>query len=391
MAKRVNKNSQDYKDGYQAALEQLKKIAQGDNSNVSDGAGDGNSSLTIPQEAFDKAQQEGGQQGNQQGQSGDKNASPKSGGQQGNQQGNQQGSSSSLGGSRTNPNDSSQGIVRPEDCCSNNSGVQSTPSTAGGFFDKSEGDKLAKSEGYDKEGGSDSTVEQEWKDASLKAANNINSKPGDAWGRMKSTIEGLYKVQHDWKKALKYVVGRSINPEDTRQAYANKNILVSQDRIARTDKDRYDNMDYLLAVIDTSASIDDERLRILLTEVYGIALTKKPMKIVIMQCDTKVQDIVIYNNLKDFKDSIKITTAKGRGGTDMGDVWKVIRTDKRFMKHKPDLTIIFTDSDSTNRQYPRDKKHMNHLVWCILDCPSFNLKYHDSMTKIIHIKSEDIK
>lgn len=384
---RVNKNSQDYKDGYQAALEQLKKIAQGNTSDVKDGAGDGNSSLTIPQEAFDKAQQESGQSGNQQGQSGDKNASP----QTGNQQGNQQGGSSSSGGSRTNPNDSSQGIVRPEDCCSNNSGVENTPGTAGGFFDKSEGDKLAQSEGYDKDGGSESTVEQDWKDASLKAANNINSKPGDAWGRMKSTIEGLYKVQHDWKKALKYVVGRSINPEDTRQAYANKNILVSQDRIARTDKDKFDNMDYLLAVIDTSGSIDDNRLKLLLTEVYGIALSKKPMKIVIMQCDTKVQDITVYNNLKDFKDNIKFTTAKGRGGTDMGDVWRVLRTDKRFMKHKPDLTIIFTDSDSTSRQYPRDKKHMGHLVWCILDCPSFTLNYPDSMTKIIHIKSEDIK
>ena len=383
MAKRVNKNSQDYKDGYQAALEQLKKIAQGNLSDVKDGAGDGNNSLTIPQDTFDKVQQEGDQQGNKQGQSGDKNASPQSGGKQG--------SSSSSGGSRTNPNDSSQGIVRPEDCCSNNSGVEGTPSTAGGFFDKSEGDKLAKSEGYDKEGGSDSAVEQEWKDASLKAANNINSKPGDKWGDLKSTIEGLYKVQNDWKKALKFVVGRSINPEDTRQAYANKNILVSQDRIARTDKDKFDNMDYLLAVIDTSGSIDNERLKILLTEVYGIALSKKPMKIVIMQCDTKVQDISIYNNLKDFKENIKFTTAKGRGGTDMGDVWRVLRTDKRFMKHKPDLTIIFTDSDSVGRQYPRDKKHMNHLAWCILDCPSFNLKYPDSMTKIIHIKSDDIK
>ena len=360
-------HTKDYNDGYQAAIEALKKQLSGQSSQS--GSGEGQelpSDMTTPQEAT------GGQ-----------------GGQQG-QQNKSQGQSGS-GNSRTNPNDASQGVVRPEDCCSNNSGVENTPETPGGFFDKSEGDKLAQSEGYDKEGGSDGSIEQDWKDASLKAANNINSKPGDKWGSLKSTIEGLYKVQHDWKKALKFVVGRSINPEDTRQAYANKNILVSQNRIARTDKDKFDNMDYLLAVIDTSGSIDDERLKILLTEVYGIALSKKPMKIVIMQCDTKVQDITVYNSLKDFKDNIKFTTAKGRGGTDMGDVWRVLRTDKRFMKHKPDLTIIFTDSDSTNRQYPRDKKHMNHLVWCILDCPSFNLKYQDSMTKIIHIKSEDIR
>lgn len=358
------RHTKEYNEGYQAAIEAIKKQLE----NGGSGSGDGQelpSDMTSPQEAT-------GQSGND-----DKN------------QQNQQNQSNSNGNSRTNPNDSSQGIVRPEDCCSNNSGVENTPETPGGFFDKSEGDKLAQSEGYEKDGGSDSTVEQEWKEAALKASNKLD--PGSKFGKLKSTIEGLYKVQTDWKKALKYVVGRSINPDDKRSAYANKNILISQDRIARTDKDKFDNMDYLLAVIDTSGSISNERLKILLTEVYGIALAKKPMKIVIMQCDAKVQDITVYNNLKEFKDSIKITTAKGRGGTDMGDVWRVLRTDKRFMKHKPDLTIIFTDSDSRERQYPRDKKHMNHLVWCILDCPSFNLKYPDTMTKIIHINSEDIK
>lgn len=387
MAKRVNKNSQDYKNGYQAALEQLKKIAQGDNSNVNDGAGDGNSSLTIPQEAFDKAQQEGGQQGNHQGQSGDKNASPQSG-SQGSQQRNQQ-SGSSSGGSRTNPNDSSQGVVRPEDCCSNNSGVEGTPSTAGGFFDKSEGDKLAKSEGYDKEGGSDSSVEQDWKDASLKAANSISPKPGSAWGDLKSTIEGLYKVQNDWKKALKYIVGRSINPEDKRQAYANKNILVSQDRIARTDKDKYDNMDYMIALIDSSGSMNDEQLKIILSEVYAIALAKKPIKLIVMQCDTKIQEVKEYLNIKDLKQDAMHATVKGRGGTDFKALWTLLETDKKYKGRKPDLIMLFTDGYVD--QLPRNKRTMGNLVWCIIDNPSFNLKHNEPMTKVIHIKSSDIK
>lgn len=361
------RHTKEYNEGYQAAIEAIKKQLENGGSGSGDGQGQElPSDMTTPQEAIGDT---GGQQDKSQNQS----------------------SSGNSGNSRTNPNDSSQGVVRPEDCVSNNSGVENTPGIPGGFFDKSEGDKLAQSEGYDKDGGSESTVEQDWKDTTVKAANKINAEPGSAMGRLKSTIEGLHKVTTDWKNALRKIVGRSINPEDKRQAYANKNILVSQDRIARTDKDKFNNMDYLLAVIDTSYSVDDDKLRILLTEVYGVALAKKPMKIVIMQCDTKVQDIAVYNDLNDFKKNIKFTTAKGRGGTDMGDVWRVLRTDKQFMRHKPDLTIIFTDSDSINRQYPRDKKHMNHLVWCILDCPSFNLKYPDSMTKIIHIKSDDIK
>ena len=367
----MGRHTKEWNEGYQAAIEAIKKALEGGGSGDDMNGDSGDSGLPS-----------------------DMTPPPSGGGQSGsgsNKQGkqNKQDNSGNSSNSRTSATDPNQGVVRPEDCSCNNSGVEGMPDTAGGFFSKDDGDKIAQAEGYGKEGGSESAVEQDWKETALKAANQI-SKPGDVWGKLKSTIEGLYKVQTDWKKALKYVVGRSINDSEKRQAYANKNILVSQDRIARTDKDKFDNMDYLLAVIDTSGSVDDHKLKILLTEVYGIALAKKPLNIVVMQCDTKVQDIAIYKNLRDFKEHIKFTTAKGRGGTDMGDVWRVLRTDKRFTRTKPDLTIIFTDSDSNNRQYPRDKKHMNHLAWCILDSPGFTLKYPDSMTKIIHLNSEDI-
>jgi hypothetical protein len=154
---------------------------------------------------------------------------PGGGGQDGSNSGkqdtqNQQGNGKS-GNSRTSATDPNQGVVRPEDCACNNSGVEGMPDTAGGFFSKDDGDKIAQAEGYGKEGGSEAAVEQDWKETALKAANQI-TKPGDVWGKLKSTIEGLYKVQTDWKKALKYVVGRSINDSEKRQAYANKNILV---------------------------------------------------------------------------------------------------------------------------------------------------------------------
>jgi hypothetical protein len=62
-----------------------------------------------------------------------------------------------------------------------------------------------------------------------------------------SKLEGLYKTSKDWKKDLKKIVGHSISPDEKRQAYAHKNVLVTQDRIARTDKDKYDNLDYMMA------------------------------------------------------------------------------------------------------------------------------------------------
>lgn len=362
------RHTKEWNEGYQAAIEAIKKAMQGGGSGSSDSNDD------LPDDMMQPPGSGEGSDGGGSSKSNSNNNNSKGGG----------------GGSRTSSKDENQGVVRPEDCASNSSQVEGMPSTAGGFFDKAEGDKLAQAEGYEKEGGTDSTVESDWKDAALKEANKMGS-PGDVMGRLKSTIEGLYKVTNDWKKALKYIVGKSINDADKRQAYANKNILVSQDRIARTDKDKYDNMDYMIALIDSSGSMTNEQLKIMLSEVYAIALTKKPIKLYIIQCDTAIQDIKEYKTLRELKNSIVHATVKGRGGTDMGALWKLLREDKRFNKVKPDLVMIFTDSDSRHRQYKRDRFHMNWLCWCILDDPGFTLQHPDNMTKIIHIKSSDIK
>ena len=263
------------------------------------------------------------------------------------------------------------------------------PEMPGGFFGKDEGDKLAQSEGYDKEGGSEGTVEQDWKETALKEANKLQA--GTKAGNLKSVIEGLYKVTTDWKKALKYIVGRSINPADTRQAYANKNILISQDRIARTDKDKYDNMDYMVAAIDSSGSMTDDQLKMCLSEIYSIAMTKKPIKLVVIQCDTRIQEIKEYTSLAQLKKDIVHAHVKGRGGTDVRPIWDLLRNDKRYSRVKPDLVMIFTDGGLCHEQPKRDRKTMNSLCWCIIDNPSWNVAYPDTMTKMVHIKSADVR
>lgn len=367
------RHTKEWNEGYQAAIEAIKQAMNGGSQ---DGSGSGSDGEGLPSDMTPPPGQGGGQAGKQQG-----------------KQNNQSSGSGSGSGSRTSANDPNQGVVRPEDCCSNSSEISDVPSTPGGFFSKEEGDKLAQSEGYDKEGGGQDSVERSWKDASIKAAQNIkdSGKPGDVWGKLKSTIEGLYKPTKDWKKAFDYVIGKSFNDAETRSALVNKNILISQDRMARTEKDKYDNPDYMICVIDSSGSMSDDDLKFMLSEIYALALAKKPLKLYVIQCDTKVQEIKEYNNLQELKkDSLK-ATVKGRGGTDMGGFFKMFATDKRFTKQAPDLIILFTDSDSRGRQYRRDRRKMNWLCWCVMDDPGFTLQFPDKMTKIIHLKSSDIK
>ena len=362
------RHTKEWNEGYQAAIEAIKKAMQGGG-----GSGNGSNEEGLPNDMIPPP-----------GQGRSDSGSGKGKDKQQNSQGGQ------GGDSRTSSSDPNQGVVRPEDCCSNISGVENTPETPGGFFSKEEGDKLAQSEGYDKEGGGQDSVERSWKDAALKATQKLGN-PGDVWGKLKSTIEGLYKTTTDWKAAFKFIVGKSLNDAETRSALVNKNILVSQDRMARTEKDKYDNMDYMICVVDSSGSMSDDDLKHMLSEIYALAEAKKPMKLYVIQCDTKVQEIKEYNNVQQLKKDALKATVKGRGGTDMGDFFKLMKTDKRFNKSKPDLIIIFTDSDSRGRQYPRDRRTMNWLCWCILDDPGFTLKYEDRQTKIIHLKSSDVK
>lgn len=366
------RHTKEWNEGYQAAIEAIKKASENGQNGGQGGGLDG------PWES------PGGEPGGQGGQGG-QGGIYTSGGYPG----------SKSGGSRTNPNDSSQGIVRPEDCSGQSNGIGDMPETPGGFLGKKDGDDLAKLEGYNKEGGDDRSVESDWKDSALREVKNMPN--GSGWDALKRTIEGMYKVNTDWKKILHQVVGKAINVADTRRAYANKNILVSQDRIARTDKDKFDTMDYMIVFIDTSGSVTDKEVKLILAEVYSVALKKKPLKIYVMYCDTKIHHIDEYTNLRDLKKDATSTTRYGSGGTAFKPLWDILKEDKRFKRCKPDLIMIFTDGDDfscrsgNDLTIERDKRTMNWLVWCIVDNPSVNLAKNESMTKIIHLSTNDIK
>lgn len=347
-------SQKDFDKGYNDAIEAIKQhIANGGGDGSGQGSGQGGSDdLPMPSNQGD----------------------PSNGGQ------------SSKSNSRTDSSNSNQGIVRPEDCIGGQAGeLAGTPGTAGGMIDRSVGDKIAKSEGYEDEGPGETATENDWKDSALKAA----AKMGNTAGNLKSKIEGLYKTSTDWKKALQKIVGYSISPEDKRQAYANKNVLIAQNRISRTDKDKYDNVDYIMAWIDSSGSMSDEQLRMCLSEVYRVALQKKPLKLVVIQCDTRIQDIEEYTNLKDLQRQMSHATVKGRGGTDLKPCWDLLKNDKKYKNRPSELVMIFTDGFL--EQYKRDPKTMRNLCWCIIDNPSFDLTHKDAHTKVIYLNSKDIK
>lgn len=357
----------DFSKGFEAAIKAMQD-AQNGKSKPGGGSGVGEGGLPIPDDLFSK-----GQENNSGG--GDSGEGKENGqGQQGG------------GKSRDSKEGGNQGVVRPEDCIGPNQ-LKGTPGQAGGMLSKELGDAIAESEGYEKSGGSSSNVEKEWKERANSVAKQAGK--GASWDVFKAKLQGLWNKTVDWKNELKKIVGHAINPADKRQAYANKNVLVSQDRIARTDKDKYDNMDYMQAWIDTSGSMTNEFLNDCISEVYKLALAKKPMRLDIWQFDTRVADQQTFSNLPSLKKGLGAFQMKGGGGTDVKCCFNEIQNNKKYSKRKCELVVIFTDGYLT--QYKRPMKNIGTLVWVVIDNPGFELQYKDTNTKLIRISSADIK
>ena len=367
-------NKKEFDKGYSDAVETIKKILGGQSQHSSNNNPNNNQQTSQDGRDMDLGGTPAGDvlqktQNNS-------NLSNNSGSNQQSQNGQNSSDSNSRGGGE-------QGVVRPEDCAGQFG--NNMPDTPGGFTDTQEGNKLAEEEGYDK-GPTDDAVAQGWKEAAINAAQKAR---GSKAGSLISKILDIWKTTTDWKKAFRKIVGRSLNTRDMRSAYANKNVLATRDMIARTDKDKYDVVDYMCIFTDSSGSISDDNLRYMLSEIYNIAYSMKPETLIVGQFDTKITDIQIFHNPQEFKKYTKNATVKGRGGTDCECIWKLLKTDKRFARNSAELVIIMTDGDL--KQIKRDSKTMNNLCWVILDNANWDVEYNDSRTMCVHLKSEDIK
>ena len=374
-------NQREYNSGYQAAIDAIRKQIQaqrksGQMQTPQQGGGQGQQSedgRMMPPGMGDASQQ--GQQ-------------PGQGGNQQQQQGQGGGGSSTSGRGSGN-----QGVVQPEDCIGPNQ-LDDIPGTAGGFMDRKTGDQMAKQEGYDKgEGGNDDQTARDWKDNALKMAKQLKQQTDKSKGggpaAFAARLEAIYKPTKDWKKELKRVVGQAITPDDPRQAFAHKNTLVSQDRIARADKDKYDSMDYMVAMVDTSGSMSEKDIKACLGELYAVALAKKPLKLVLMYFGSGVSKIDVFKSLNEFKKEMKAPHIAAGGGTEVGPCFTMLQNDPRFKRRMADLVMIFTDGYID--QVKRNPKTTKYLCWVIIDNPGFDLQYKDIKTKCVHVKKEDME
>lgn len=326
----------------------------------------------IPNPPQQKGQGGGQDKNNQNGQDQNQNQNGQGGGQ-GNQQGQQGGTGQGSSGAELGTGQGSSGTE---------ANLQGTIDAAGSMLDAKEGQKIAKEEGYDDVGANESALEKEWENKAREVAKKLKGTGAGNDILADKLLATSIKGTNEWKKILKDIVGRSVSPEDKRRGYTHNNILVSQDRVALSDKEKYDNVDYIMAWVDTSGSMSQEDLNKALSMMLMVAQAKKPTKLVVCQFDTRVADIQEFSRPDTIEKDMKKMKIKGGGGTDVKCCFDLLADKKsKYARQVPELVVIFTDGYLD--QYRRDKRRMQNLVWVVQDHPSFELEYPDSHTKLI--------
>lgn len=120
--------------------------------------------------------------------------------------------------------------------------------------------------------------------------------------------------------------------------------------------------------VDTSGSIGDKELQLLLNHVYTILTQFKAFTIDLWCCSTKVHEDTFMTLTASNKSDINKFHVESTGGTDMSANFPFIK--KKYQKQLPDVVMIFTDGydnlsgdTETRTPYP--------VVWLIVDNKDF--------------------
>ena len=169
-----------------------------------------------------------------------------------------------------------------------------------------------------------------WDRASKQAIQTAKA-TGSEPGNVEQVFAGMHDHRRDWVDILhEYMC--VIAPNDFTWSRPNRRLI---------DEGLYlpllsgEGMGPLVVAVDTSGSVDDDHVNRACAEIFEIAREVKPERVYVIQCDTKVRDVIDFHS-DEAPDEITIS---GRGGTSFQPVFDYIA------EHgiDPDVLIYMTD------------------------------------------------
>ena len=147
---------------------------------------------------------------------------------------------------------------------------------------------------------------------------------------IQSEINDRFLPKRNWRTELSLFLQNTII-QDTTWIHPNKRLISRNLYLPSKFKE---NLSLMIA-LDTSQSIEDSTLSKFVRDTTSIIDTLASVKLTIVQSDAAIQSISEF----DYGETPKITSLKGRGGTDFRPVFNLLS------KYDVDLLIYFTDGD----------------------------------------------
>lgn len=248
----------------------------------------------------------------------------------------------------------------------------------GEVISPAEGNRIAKSEGYDERS---PRTQEEWaKDARTSAQTNLTKRTknsGTGAGAIYQRIMELTDPIVDWRAELRRFIGKLASSSDFKFP-ARRSIGSGDYRYGIKSKNNA--LENGVVAIDVSGSIASAFPE-LLAEVVGIASAKKIKEISVLPWNDRVVTPVIFKNFKkptpvDFE---KVSTGGGSNG--MPDVMRWIQNN---VKDRPDFVVIITDGYIP--PLPTAPKWGKKTIWLIFDNSTFDVP--TGWGQVIHAKGD---
>ena len=192
----------------------------------------------------------------------------------------------------------------------------------------------------------------------LSAAQMVGTTPGN----VSRVLDAFLKPKLPWRRVLRNFLLDQLDPEWS----WNRPNRRYQDLYLPSLLPQEGRLTKVAMFLDTSGSVDADDIQRFTSEVKFVQEELKPIELIVIQFDTKIQKINVYNENHPFK-RIKV---RGCGGTN----YECLR--QYILKNKPTLSVIFTDL------YARPMKSVgkNKVLWVVKN----NLK-DAPIGKTIHV------
>jgi predicted metal-dependent peptidase len=192
------------------------------------------------------------------------------------------------------------------------------------------------------------------------SAKVIKKQRGTIPGELSDILERMFHVEppkFDWRGYLRRFVGNSI------KSYTKKLRRKYNKRYAGNPGLKIKFKNHILVGIDTSGSVNNDELKEFHSEL--IHMHRTGHMITVIQCDTRVRSVELFNPKKDFN-------IHGRGGTDFQPV-----IDHYNKENKYTALIYLTDGEAYN-----PANCPNNTLWVLSSISTMNNKLPGRVIKL---------